>query len=256
MIGRVNTGGGGSYKAFIRASGDPGASVTVVLKATGKTMATGTIGQDGTLTLTVRQGGTYTVTAVQGSQRKTGDVVVIEAGGTYPVDVTFWDGTIFPGNEVGNRVTGGWGTKQASGGIATVVEDMITLKGGSSSTANFAYPNNAIDLTEFSYIEFEVDTNASAGWICVSQNKEEKYGDTGEKKSFNVPSTSESRTTYQLDIDDLNQELYINFYSRQANTTMHIYRVSLLKSTGEAKDLQTTAELVDMVYENDLEVIG
>lgn len=269
MILNMN-GGGGSYKAFLSVSGDAEAMVSVALKATGKIMARGAIGSDGTLTLAVRQGGTYTVTATDGTQTKSMDVTIVESGETYRVSVVF-DLTVFPQNTGGDAISGGWRADTNSAKNITVSDGIMTIKSNAITTTA-----NIIDFSRFDELRMTVksinkqdSSNRISVGITKSNDKDTITASGSASTIFSVYAGSANMPTsggeIVVSLKDENGNPVVGgagliavlaYQGSSGQYSAEISDIRLAASDGETADLKSMAELVEMIYENDMEVIG
>lgn len=123
-------------------------------------------------------------------------------------------------------LTGGW----VSYGNCTVTKESayMTIEGSASYASGSAGTVNAIDLTEYKTIEFDVKISQSLpsnyGWLGVSKTKTTNQENLAVKKDF---STSTSRATISIDVSTLTGNYYpvIGTFSGDSNPTTYIYSV-------------------------------
>lgn len=124
------------------------------------------------------------------------------------------------------EITGGW----ASYGNCTVTKNAayMTIKGSGSYASGSAGTVNAIDLTEYKTIEFDVKISQSLtsnyGWLGVSKTKTTNQENLAVKKDF---STNTSRATISIDVSALTGNYYpvIGTFSGDNQPTVTIYSV-------------------------------
>lgn len=268
MILNMN-GGGGSYKAFLSVSGDAGAMVSASLKATGKIMARGAIGSDGTLTLAVRQGGTYTVTATDGEKSQSTDVTVIENGMFYAVDIHF-EKHLIENGLAAEACTLTNAVLSSENGVATV------MQGGASAHCYISFGPICIDPAVWNLLSCTVPAGAVPPKFISGGTT--GYGGCGMGVSAVMPTASNMTKpdsiyerqlrftkagytgTVMLDLTGLTAGDYwvsLDFEgSSDKNQCLSVAELLLKKGAAISKDVEDLGELVEEDFYAAMEVIN
>lgn len=208
MIGRTNTGGGGSG-GKIAVTAPAGATVTVSKDGKVKTKVAR---EDGVAVFSGLDNGTWTVTLYNedGSANHSWEVSVSLE---YPITVAFFDGYLYNSGDEREVFTGGW-YLYTLGVTHNLIKEptYMTLANGQYGDIAYAYTRMLIDTTGYNTLTFECRRKSSPTEAFFGIASEDKT--IVSRRYF----TSTKKTKEKLDISGY-QGKYLLFFSCMTRTS-------------------------------------
>ena len=188
-----------------------------------------------------QEGNKYTVTNLELGTTYSIKVVVVDKNEkeksskikTYTTDNKQY---IFKEGDTCDTITGGFNTLVGANNI--IVEntsDNIKVTGNCSNSWGFAGTNRKINVEKFSKLKVDIEDNGNSegnhfGIFNIAKNKEDAYN-TGLRiiNAWPIGTSGTPRTVKEIDIEEINEEVYIRIGAYGSGKWMKVYNIWLEK---------------------------
>ena len=188
-----------------------------------------------------QEGNKYTVTNLELGTTYSIKVVVVDKNEkeksskikTYTTDNKQY---IFKEGDTCDTITGGFNTLVGANNI--IVEntsDSIKVTGNRSNSWGFAGTNRKFNVEKFSKLKVDIEDNGNSegnhfGIFNIAKNKEDAYN-TGLRiiNAWPIGTSGTPRTVKEIDIEEINEEVYIRIGAYGSGKWMKVYNIWLEK---------------------------